>query len=43
VLADALSCVTGVVEHGLFVDIATSLIVAGANGVSVTNRNLAYK
>lgn len=42
-LADRLSCLTGVVEHGLFVDIATSLVVAGANGVSVTNRKFADK
>jgi len=40
-LADALSCLTGVVEHGLFVDIATSLIIAGAHGVSITKRKLA--
>ncbi len=38
-LADNLSCITGVAEHGLFVDIATSLIIAGAHGVSVTNRS----
>ncbi len=38
-LADTLSCITGVAEHGLFVDIATSLIIAGAHGVSVTNRS----
>ncbi len=42
-LADTLSCLTGVVEHGLFVDIATSLVVAGATGVSVTNRNFDQK
>ena len=38
-LADTLSCITGVAEHGLFVGIATSLIIAGANGLSITNRN----
>lgn len=37
-LAETLSCLTGVVEHGLFVGIATSLIVAGAQGLSITNR-----
>jgi ribose 5-phosphate isomerase A len=37
-LADTLSCLTGVAEHGLFVGIATSLIVAGAQGLSITDR-----
>jgi len=37
-LADTLSCITSVAEHGLFVGIATSLIIAGANGLSITNR-----
>jgi ribose 5-phosphate isomerase A len=38
VLAEALSRITGVVEHGLFVGIATSLIVAGAHGLGITDR-----
>ena len=42
-LADTLSCLTGVAEHGLFVGIATSLIVAGAHGVSVTNRKFPHE
>jgi ribose 5-phosphate isomerase A len=37
-LADTLSCITGVAEHGLFVGIATSLIIAGVQGVRITNR-----
>ena len=37
-LADTLSRLAGVVEHGLFVGIATSLVVAGAHGLSITNR-----
>ena len=42
-LADTLSCLTGVAEHGLFVDIATSLVIAGAHGLSVTDRKFAHK
>jgi ribose 5-phosphate isomerase A len=37
-LAAALSPITGVVEHGLFVDLATTLVIGGAHGISVTNR-----
>lgn len=37
-LSQALSSVTGVVEHGLFVGIATSLIIAGAHGLGITDR-----
>ena len=37
-LAAALDGVTGVVEHGLFVGIASALVIAGANGVEVIER-----
>jgi ribose 5-phosphate isomerase A len=37
-LAAALSMVTGVVEHGLFVGLATALVLAGAGGVRVIER-----
>jgi ribose 5-phosphate isomerase A len=37
-LAAALSAVTGVVEHGLFTDIATTLLVAGPGEVEVIER-----
>jgi ribose 5-phosphate isomerase A len=37
-LATALSCVTGVVEHGLFVKIATTLVIASADGVRLIER-----
>ena len=37
-LSGALSSVTGVVEHGLFVGIATSLLVAGPHGLGITDR-----
>lgn len=37
-LGESLSAITGVVEHGLFVGIATSLIVAGAHGIGITDR-----
>ena len=37
-LAAALSAVTGVVEHGLFVGLATSLILAGPKGVKLLER-----
>jgi len=37
-LAAALSPLTGVVEHGLFVNMASVLILAGANGVRVLTR-----
>ena len=37
-LAAALSTVTGVVEHGLFVGMASHLIIAGAAGVRVIER-----
>jgi len=35
VLALALSVIPGVVEHGLFIGIATSIVVAGENGVEI--------
>ena len=37
-LAAALSAVTGVVEHGLFVGLASHLVIAGASGVRVIER-----
>lgn len=37
-LAAALSPLTGVVEHGLFVNMASALVLAGANGVRVLTR-----
>ena len=37
-LAAALSAVTGVVEHGLFVGLATTLILAGPKGVRLLER-----
>jgi ribose 5-phosphate isomerase A len=38
-LAAALSALTGVVEHGLFVDMASVLIIAGTSGVRVRERS----
>lgn len=37
-LAAALSAITGVVEHGLFVGLASHLVIAGASGVRVIER-----
>jgi ribose 5-phosphate isomerase A len=37
-LAATLSPVTGVVEHGLFIGIATDLVIAGPKGVEVFSR-----
>jgi ribose 5-phosphate isomerase A len=37
-LADAFSSVTGVVEHGLFVGIATTLLIANPGEVEVIDR-----
>ncbi len=37
-LAAALSAVTGVVEHGLFIGLATTLILAGPKGVKLIER-----
>ena len=37
-LAAALSPIPGVVEHGLFVNMASALVIAGANGVRVIAR-----
>ena len=37
-LAAALSPITGVVEHGLFVQMASALVIAGASGVRVIER-----
>jgi len=33
-----LSCATGVVEHGLYVGIAQTLVIARASGVKVKER-----
>jgi ribose 5-phosphate isomerase A len=38
-LAAALSAVTGVVEHGLFIGIATTLLIAGPGEVEVIERS----
>jgi ribose 5-phosphate isomerase A len=38
-LAQALSAVPGVMEHGLFVDIASVVIIAGQDGVRVVERS----
>ena len=38
-LAAALSLLTGVVEHGLFVNMASALVLAGANGIRVLTRS----
>jgi ribose 5-phosphate isomerase A len=38
VLASALSAVTGVVDHGLFVGMASALVIASAAGVKVMER-----
>jgi ribose 5-phosphate isomerase A len=40
-LAVALSAATGVVEHGLFVGMASHLVIAGVNGVRVIERKAA--
>jgi ribose 5-phosphate isomerase A len=37
-LADALSAITGVVEHGLFVGIATTLLIANPGEVEVIEK-----
>jgi ribose 5-phosphate isomerase A len=37
-LAMAISAVPGVVEHGLFIGIATTLLLAGPGGVDVIER-----
>jgi len=42
-LATALSCVPGVVEHGLYIGIATTLIVARPEGIEVIDRSAAGK
>lgn len=38
-LCDALNKVPGVVENGLFIDIATTALVAGADGINVIKNN----
>jgi len=37
-LSQALSCVPGVVEHGLYVGIATKLVIARPSGIDVVER-----
>jgi ribose 5-phosphate isomerase A len=37
-LAAVISAVPGVVEHGLFIGIATALLIAGPDGIEVINR-----
>jgi ribose 5-phosphate isomerase A len=37
-LAARLAAIAGVVEHGLFVGLATSAVLAGADGVKVVER-----
>lgn len=39
-LADALNSRAGIVEHGLFIGLATDLIVAGANGIQYRARTV---
>ncbi|KAH7427737.1 hypothetical protein KP509_10G057400 [Ceratopteris richardii] len=36
--AKAISSLEGVVDHGLFLDMATAVIIAGANGIIVKNK-----
>ncbi|CAN6451964.1 unnamed protein product [Victoria cruziana] len=36
--SDAMSRMTGVIEHGMFLDMATTVIVAGPHGVTVKNK-----
>ena len=38
-LSKSLSCVTGVVEHGLYVGIATTLVIARPGGVEIIERS----
>jgi ribose 5-phosphate isomerase A len=37
-LADLLSVIPGVVEHGLFIGLASSAVLAGAQGIRVVER-----
>jgi ribose 5-phosphate isomerase A len=37
-LAHSLSTITGVVDHGLFIGMASHLVLAGASGVRVIER-----
>ena len=37
-LADRLDRIAGVVEHGLFIGLATAVVLAGAGGVRVVER-----
>ncbi|GAA0184324.1 isomerase [Lithospermum erythrorhizon] len=37
--SDAILRLAGVVEHGMFIDMATTLIVAGKNGVTIRNKD----
>ena len=36
--AEAISQITGVVDHGLFLDMVTTCIIAGDNGVEVKDK-----
>ncbi len=38
-LAAALDAVPGVVDHGLFIDLATTLVIAGTHGVDIFHRS----
>jgi ribose 5-phosphate isomerase A len=42
-LATALSCVPGVVEHGLYIGIASTLIVARPEGIEIIERSASQK
>ena len=37
-MADALSAIPGVMEHGLFIGLAQTVILAGPDGVTVVER-----
>lgn len=36
--AKAISSLEGVVDHGLFLDMATAVIIAGTNGITVKTK-----
>jgi ribose 5-phosphate isomerase A len=38
--AKAISSLEGVVDHGLFLDMATAVIIAGSDGVTVQSKKL---
>ncbi|MGB7225540.1 MAG: ribose-5-phosphate isomerase A, partial [Bradyrhizobium sp.] len=37
-LAQSLACIPGVVEHGLFIDLASTAMLAGSQGIRVIER-----